>query len=128
MSILLEVLREQIYLLWVLQQFLGLSHVIVHFLDWTSSDNFYFVGLSDRSVQIIRFDPGRIIVQHSLELSFKYFVVDVWLKVLLSVNEVDIAFVEFNHFVMQVTQEASRLVLTILQIGDKTKKDPRLQQ
>jgi hypothetical protein len=44
------------------------------------------------------------------------------------VNEVDIAFVEFNHFVMQVTQEASRLVLTILQIGDKTKKDPRLQQ
>lgn len=128
MSILLEVLREQIYLLWVLQQFLGLSHVIVHFLDWTSSDNFHFVGLSDRSVQIIRFDPGRIIVQHSLELSFEYLVVDVWLKVLLSVNKVDIAFVEFNHFVMQVTQEASRLVLTILQIGDKTKKDPRLQQ
>ena len=79
MSILLEVLREQIYLLRVLQQFLGLSHVLVHFLDWTSSDNFYFVGLSDRSVQIIRFDPGRIIVQHSLELSFEYFVVDVWL-------------------------------------------------
>ncbi len=128
MSILLEVLREQINLLRVLQQFLGLSHVLVHFLDWTSSDNFYFVGLSDRSVQIIRLDPGRIIVQHSLELSFEYLVVDVWLKVLLSVNKVDIAFVEFNHFVMQVTQEASRLVLTILQIGDKTKKDPRLQQ
>ena len=79
MSILLEVLGEQINILRRLQQLLRVSHVLVHFVYRPRCNRFHLVSLLHCKIYVLLTDSCAVVVVHLLKVWLENLVVNVWL-------------------------------------------------
>lgn len=125
--ILFEVFRKWIQILRSFKKFFGLCEIFGHLVDWPGSDSFYIIGCCLSSIQVVSLNAGIVVFNHFIVSSFKDLVIDVRPDVVLSANELQIALVKLDHFVMQVAKDMLRFVFIVLQFCHNSKKDSCLQ-